>query len=319
MSVRVRVPGERAAAAKARGRALACAAAIVLSLAACGRSAPVKAEATEAPPLPADVQAVAAAAVPAKAEAPVPAKADAPTPPANDAFTGEFVSPVRSELVSKVVGRVARVFVDEGARVRRGQPLLELETDYLALDVKRAQSDVERSKAMWDEAARDFERKKGLLAKESVAQSAYDRSQAGSEQALAAYHAAVAAADLARQRLQDAVLTSPIDGVVAERRADVGERLGDNSVAFVIQQTAPLKLRFRVPERYLARAAIGMTVKATVDPYPEEAFAGRVAVVGHSVDPSTRTFLVEAEFPNKDGRLRPGLFARVQAELAASE
>jgi membrane fusion protein (multidrug efflux system) len=89
-------------------------------------------------------------------------------------------------------------------------------------------------------------------------------------------------------------------------------------VAFVVEQTAPLKLRFRVPERYLATVRKGQAVRATVDPYPGTAFEGAVSLVGGSVDPSTRTFLVEAVFENRDGRLRPGLFARVELELGGA-
>jgi multidrug efflux system membrane fusion protein len=287
--------------------ALVVSAAGVVSLAACQNASAPKAEAKQAPALPADVQAVAAAVA--------PETKPAAAVPASDGFTGEFVSPVRSELVAKVQGRVGKVFVDEGARVRKGQPLLELETEYLALDEKRAQSEVERTRASADESRRDFERKKSLLEKESVAQAVYDRSRAQWEQADAAQRSAVAALDMAKQRLADAVLVSPIDGVVAERRADVGERLSDNTIAFVLLQTAPLKLRFRVPERYLAQAQLGQAVKARVDPYPGQAFSGRIAVVGTSIDPATRTFLVEAEFANADGKLRPGLFARVEAAL----
>jgi RND family efflux transporter MFP subunit len=142
------------------------------------------------------------------------------------------------------------------------------------------------------------------------------RSKAGAEQAEAALAAAQAALDLAHQRLADATLVSPVDGVVAARRTDVGERLGEASVAFVVEQTAPLKLRFRVPERYLATVRLGQPVAATVDPYPTQPFDGKVSLVGGSVDPASRTFLVEAEFPNTDGRLRPGLFARVELQLA---
>ena len=290
--------------------ALAVSAAALVSLAACQSASAPKAEAKQPPALPADVQAVAAAVAPEKKE---PAAA-----PTSDDFTGEFVSPVRSELVAKVQGRVGKVFVDEGARVRKGQPLLELETEYLALDEKRASSEVERTRASADESRRDFERKKSLLEKESVAQAVYDRSRAQWEQADAAQRSAVAALDMAKQRFADAVLVSPIDGVVAERRADVGERLSDNTIAFVLQQTAPLKLRFRVPERYLAQVQLGQAVKARVDPYPGQVFSGRIAVVGHSIDPTTRTFFVEAEFANADGKLRPGLFARVQAALGGS-
>lgn len=276
----------------------------LLPAAACNRPAPARAEAKEPPPLPADVRAVAAAAV------------REPEAPAADVFSGEFRSPVHSELVAKVPGRVDKVLVDAGARVRAGQPLLELESDYLRLEAERARAELQRAQAAADEARRDFERKQGLLAKESVAPAVFERSRAGAEQTAAALRGAQAALALAEQRLRDAVLTSPIDGVVSERRADVGERLGDSTVAFVIQQVAPLKLRFRVPERYLGKAAPGSAVQARVAPYPDTAFAGRIAVVGSAIDPATRTFFVEAEFANADGRLKPGLFARVEADFA---
>lgn len=231
------------------------------------------------------------------------------------AATGEFVSPVRSEVAAKFQGRVGRVMVDEGQRVRRGQPILELETEYLVLDLKKGEADLARAQAAARDAERDFARKKDLIAKGSVAQAAYDRSQAASETAAASVASAESARDLAKQRLSDAVIRSPVDGVVAERRADVGEKLGDNSITFVIMQTSPLKLRFRLPERYLSAARPGQRVRATVDPYPDRTFEGRVALVGGVVDPATRTVMVETEFANRDGRLSPGLFARVQIDL----
>jgi len=83
-------------------------------------------------------------------------------------------------------------------------------------------------------------------------------------------------------------------------------------VALVVVQTSPLKLRFRVPEKYLAQVHRGQDVKAAVDPYPGEVFTGKVTVVGGVIDPASRSFTVETEFPNRDGRLKPGLFARIE-------
>jgi membrane fusion protein (multidrug efflux system) len=279
------------------------------SLAACSRpGASASPSASATPPRPADVRAVAAVASPAPAEA-----ADAGTAGGSRlALTGEFVAHVRSDLVPRTGGRVGQVFVDEGQAVRRGQPLLQLETEYLKLDVARAEAELRRAEAAATDALRDLERKKGLVQKGSVSQATFDRSQAGADQADAARQAARAALDLARQRLADATLTSPVDGVVAERRTDVGERLTEGTVAFVIEQTAPLKLRVRVPERYLGTIRRGAPVQATVEAFPGEAFRGTVSLVGGSVDPQTRTFLVEAEFANRDHRLRPGQFARVE-------
>ena len=288
---------------------------VAFALVACGKKdvAPT-ASAKEPPPLPADVQSVATAATATVATAPTTTQ---DTPIAQDnggtiVATGEFVSPVRSELAAKLPGRVGAMYVDEGSRVSKGQPLLALETDYTRLNLQRAEADAARAKAMADDAQRDVARKKDLIAKNAVPQATMDRSQAAYDQANAALQSAAAQAAMYRQQLADSTLRSPIDGVIAEKRTDVGQRLGDNTVALVVVQTSPLKLRFRVPERYLASVRKGQVVKANVDPYPGQTFEGRVTVVGGVIDPATRSLLVETEFPNRDGKLRPGLFARVE-------
>jgi membrane fusion protein, multidrug efflux system len=271
------------------------------------------------PPLPEDVRDVASVAEkPQVEETGGQTEGNSQAPGAGGGMVvanGELVSPVLSELAVRNPGRVARVYVDEGARVRRGQTLLTLESEYLALELKQADAEVARARAAAAEAERDFNRKGELLAKESVSQAAYDRSRSAHESALAAVASAEATRDLARQKLRDVSLVSPITGVIAERRTDVGEHMGESSVAFVVAQTSPIKLRFRLPERYLANLRAGQPVRATVDPYPGEVFSGKVTQIGGVVDPSTRTVLVETDLPNSDGRLSPGLFARVEIDV----
>lgn len=271
-------------------------------------SASNKAADKPAPALPADVAQLAQPEKPAETPAPAPAPAASL---ASLQPTGEFVSPSRSEVSPKEPGRVAAVYADAGSRVGRGQPLLTLETDYFNLEVQRAEADLARAKAAEAETRRDLERKKGLLGNQSIPQATYDRSQSAFDQAQAAVASAEASLALARQHVADAVVRSPFAGVISERRTDVGQRLGEAGVAFVVEQTAPLKLRFSIPERYLGELRTGATVTARVDPYPGETFTGRIKTVGGVIDPQTRTFFAEAEFANADGRLRPGLFARV--------
>ncbi len=314
----------------AKNLALAAAVLLVVACAACagkktdppaGKASAEPSTATSAekpaPPLPADVAQLARPepAAPATAS-PAPAgraggTGGTVTSLADLQPTGEFVSPSRSEVAPKEPGRVAAVYVDAGARVSRGQPLLTLETDYFRIEVQRAEADLARARSAEADARRDFERKKGLLGNQSIPQATYDRSQAAYEQTQGSVASAEASLALAKQHVADAVMRSPMTGVVAERRTDVGQRLGEAGVAFVIEQTAPLKLRFSLPERYLGEVRQGRTVTARVDPYPGETFTGRIKTVGGVIDPATRTFFAEAEFSNADGRLRPGLFARV--------
>jgi RND family efflux transporter MFP subunit len=294
---------------------------VTLALLGCAKKeAPVAAATTtqNAPALPSDVSGVSAAATTAATTTAATDTAAAPVAAADASgtivATGEFVSPVRSELAVKMPGRVAKMYVDEGSRVSKGQPLLELETDYVRINLQRAEADAARAKAVEDDARRDLDRKKELIAKDSIPRATYDRSETGYQQAQAARASSNAQASLLRQQLNDAVLRSPINGVIAEKRTDVGARLGEASVALVVVQTSPLKLRFRVPERYLAQVRKGQSVKATVDPYPGQTFEGNVTVVGGVIDPATRSLLVETEFANRDGKLKPGLFARVEME-----
>ncbi len=297
-----------------------------MSLACGGASEAPAPTAAAAPELPADVAEVASDLAKAQASSGAPAAGE--TVPASAAATpsgfpeviestGEFTSPVRSELVIRTPGRVARILVEEGDRVRRGQTLLELETQYLVPEVERAEAEVQRTRAAQAEAKSDFERKEQLLARSAIPQASYDRSKGAYEQAEAAAQAAEAALALARQKLSDAALTSPINGFVAERRADVGERLGDNTVAFVLMQLSPLRARFFIPERFIALVRPGQQVEAESDAYPGEVFRGNVTQVGNMVDSGSRSFPVEAELANGDGRLRPGLFARVRLYLGS--
>ncbi|MFN2442717.1 MAG: efflux RND transporter periplasmic adaptor subunit [Thermoanaerobaculia bacterium] len=286
-------------------------------LAACGGGEPVAAQAQTSTELPEDVRNVGALTRPVE-----PGTIDGtilePEAVVTDGFltaNGEFVSPSRSSVAPKIPGRVERVFVDEGARVQRGQPLLTLETDYFRLDVERARAELDRATAMRAEAERELSRKQELRQKDSVPQAVFDRAKAAFDQAVAAQSAANTGLRIANQRLADAVIRSPLTGVVAEKRTEAGEFLGDGGVAFVVIQTAPLKLRFMVPEKYLAQIRPGQSVAAKVDPYPGETFTGTIRTVGGVIDPQTRTMFAEAEFANEDGRLRPGLFARVEAAL----
>ncbi len=285
---------------------------ITLALAsfACARKQVSAAVAKEPPPLPVDVQKVSEAVTATAAVGGGAAQESAGTIVA----TGEFISPVRSELSAKLPGRVGRLYVDEGSRVRTGEPLLELETDYIRLNLQKAEADAQRAAAAEVDARRDLDRKKELIAKDSIPQATFDRTQAAYDQAHAAKMSMLAQAAIYRQQLTDSILRSPIDGVIAEKRTNVGQRLGENAVALVVVQISPLKLRFRVPEKFLAQVHRGQVVKASADPYPGEVFEGKVTTVGGVIDPATRSFFVETEFANRDGKLRPGLFARVEMD-----
>ena len=115
---------------------------------------------------------------------------------------------------------------------------------------------------------------------------------------------------MAEKRLGDATLRTPIGGAIARRHVNSGEYVKENVAVFSIVRSDPLKYSGVVSEHAALEIRAGQTVRLEVDPVPGRAFTGRVTRVSPAVDVANRTVLLEAEVPNPDGLLKPGLFAR---------
>ena len=125
---------------------------------------------------------------------------------------------------------------------------------------------------------------------------------------------------LAETNLANARLLAPFSGYVSQRNLDPGaavsaQSAGTNTASvgiLTIQDIETVKVQMEVPERDIARVRVGSPVRLAVDPYQGEAFTGSVARVVHNLDPRSRTMGVEVEIPNPGGRLKPGMYARVE-------
>jgi RND family efflux transporter MFP subunit len=130
-----------------------------------------------------------------------------------------------------------------------------------------------------------------------------------------------AALSLATSNLSNTRLLAPFAGYVAQRNLDQGAAVSAASAGttntsvgiMLIQDIASVKVQIEVPERDIARVVVGSPVRVAADPYKGEAFAGSIARVVHNLDPRSRTMGIEVAIPNPDGRLKPGMFARVDA------
>src|SRR5439155_8755397 len=129
-----------------------------------------------------------------------------------------------------------------------------------------------------------------------------------------------AALRLAETNLANTRLLAPFAGYVSQRNLDSGaavsaQSAGTNTASvgiLTIQDIQTVKAQIEVPERNIARVKVGSAVRLAVDPYEGETFTGSVARVVHNLDPRTRTMGIEVEIPNRTGRLKPGMFARVE-------
>jgi membrane fusion protein (multidrug efflux system) len=115
---------------------------------------------------------------------------------------------------------------------------------------------------------------------------------------------------IARKRLGDTTIRAPFAGFVARRWVNAGEYVKDNTPAFTIVALDPLKYTGTVPERFAPDLKVGQRVDLAVEAYPGQTFAGHVTRLSPAVEVQTRSLAIEAQVPNRDGRLRPGFFAK---------
>jgi RND family efflux transporter MFP subunit len=124
--------------------------------------------------------------------------------------------------------------------------------------------------------------------------------------------AAHEALNLANVELQNAVITSPMDGIVGRRYVDPGAYVTTSNPPIVtIVAMHTVKVRIPISERDLGKMRPGLSAQLHVDAYPEAVFTGKVQRVSPLIDPASRSGEVEISISNLDYRLKPGMFAKV--------
>jgi RND family efflux transporter MFP subunit len=204
------------------------------------------------------------------------------------------------DVAFQVPGKVVSVGPDEGDVVREGQLLAALDsTDYhLATD---------QSAALAEHAAAERDRYRPLLAEGSVAPNDLERMESAARQS-------AAATALARKRLADTRLLSPISGVVARRAVERGSTVAAGQGAFTLVDLDVVKVRIGVPEADVDILRAGQLARVHLPALGEATFSGRVTSVGVTADPTTRTYAVEITVPNASHRLKAGMVAEATVE-----
>jgi len=148
-----------------------------------------------------------------------------------------------------------------------------------------------------------------------TAQSAVDTARAAVSGARASVQTTETQVDAAQKAVTDTSVFSPISGYISERNADVGEYISPstpNAKIATIVRTSTLRVKIDIPEQEIGKVTTGQGVSIQTAAYPDRKFAGTIARISPSLDPTARTLNVEAEVQNVDGLLKPGQFATVR-------
>lgn len=231
----------------------------------------------------------------------------------------------QAEIKPEYGGVVTHVYVNDWAKVRKGAPLLKVDTREGEVLLQKAKAALEMAKAgrLEAEAAvaradREYDRavnlqESGLLTRQGMDDARTQKEAAAARIAAAKAQVAVAGEDVvhATTRLSKAVIRAPFDGTVAERMVNEGDLVGEmQKVVFRLVDNRLLELTVNVPSTEMAALRVGQPVRFSTDAFPGREFGGKVAHINPSVSPGDRSVRVIAEVPNVPEVLKGGLFVK---------
>jgi RND family efflux transporter MFP subunit len=220
---------------------------------------------------------------------------------------------LQADVGAKTLGYLDAVLVDRGDRVRKGQLLALVRPSDLPDQLAAARSASAQADAAVALARANLDRARALAPSGRISKQELQQA----ETALAAAEATQAGArsqvgGLA-VRLGESRITSPLDGVVSQRRLDPGALVGPSSntgAILTVDQIDVLRLFVSAAEVDVQRLKLGQTAHLELDAMPGRRFEGRVVRLAPSLDPATRTLDAEVQLPNRDGLLRAGMYGR---------
>ena len=253
-------------------------------------------------------------------------------------FVGQVYGQVDIPIRARVSGFLEGIHFEEGSRVTKGQLLYTIDQQPYQAQVAQEMSKLAEAKTGFVKAQSDLERIEPLAKMNAVSKSDLDAARAQYDAAKAYVDAAEASVRLAKIQLGYCFIKSPINGVIGKTNAKVGEFVGKDPNPVILNTVSKLKnvrVEFFLSESdylMLARAYGQNTNEMRKTKLKESKVKegkleliladgsvfkhkGRIDFIDRQVDPSTGSILIQASFPNPDRILRPGLFAKVRAEL----
>lgn len=243
----------------------------------------------------------AAADVEAEEEAPpVPVETSSPT--RGDIFavyagTAPIEAFAEADVIAKVAGEIREILVEEGMDVTKGQVLARLDGDMLRLGLNESEARLRKLQ-------RDYERNVDLKEKGLISTGDFDKIRYEMEALEASYN-------LAKLELDYTQIRAPIDGVISERYAKIGNTIAVGDPVFRVTSFDPLVAYLHVPEREYRNIKEGQLAGIEIDALQGQPVVAAVTRVSPIVDPATGTFKITIEITDPERRIKPGMFGRI--------
>ena len=231
------------------------------------------------------------------------------------AVSGSLVAVNQAQVKAKVAVEVRSILVREGDLVKAGQVIAKLDTLDLAARLDQMTGARNSAQAQYEIAEKNRSTNASLLEKKFISQNAFDNVASLSSSNRASLDAAEAQVRMAQKGLRDATVVAPIDGIVARKSVQVGEKTQVDAPLFTIVDLDSIEMQAIVPAGEVASLEKGMTARLVVDGMPDRAFDATVSRVNPATEPGTRSIVVFLTVPNPDHLLKSGMFANGSIRL----
>ena len=212
-------------------------------------------------------------------------------------YTSTVQAYVKNNIVPQTAGRIVKINVEIGDRVKKGQVLAEIDKVQLQqaqLQLHNAEVELERLRALYEAGGLSRSDLDAIELQYNVSKTQV------------------------QNLIENTTLLSPIDGVITARNYDAGDMYSMSAPIFTVEQIKPVKLLVAVSESDYSKIKKGDKVSVKADAFPDLTFDGKIERIYPTIDPATRTFTVEVVVPNNYSTLRPGMFARVTVNFGTN-
>ena len=209
-------------------------------------------------------------------------------------YTATVEAEVKNNIAPASPVRIDHIYVEVGDKVRKGQKLVQMDA-----------ASLKQLKLQLDNQEIEFRRLDELYKVGGVSKSEWDASKMSLDVKKTSY----------RNLLENTSLLSPISGIITARNYDNGDMYNGNTPVLVVEQIVPVKLLINISENYFSKIKKGSPVKVKFDVFEGEVFNGKISLIYPTINAATRTFPVELVLDNKDMKVRPGMFARVEVNF----
>lgn len=225
-----------------------------------------------------------------------------------------------SPIYARASGYLEKWYFDIGARVKKGQRLAVIASPEVDQQLAAARADLATARSTAKNAQIQSARYAELLKDNAVSKQDADNFATLANSGTTQVESAAANVQRLHQLISFEVVEAPFDGIITARNVDVGTLIqaGASRELFHLADEDILRIYVNVPQVYARSCVPGVAADLDVAEFPGRKFKGKIVRTARTIDPASRTLLVEVDVDNRTGELFPGAFCQVHFKLNAA-